>query len=465
MEVLALATGVTLVGSMNDLVTKITANVYTQRYAFFVDQGANILYALIAAVPVLCSIAFERRGSLLERLPEGLLRCPQHRFAFMGFLDGLGTFLSSIGAPGTPGHLQVVLNQTLILFTMITAFACLGTRHDAREVACACLIFGGALVAASGSTMGSGAQAWSVVMFMLSNVPMALSNVYKESGFADKSMRLDVWSMTMTTTFYQILTTFAVLPLQTLPYLSGDPRRGLSLAESWESFVGGQSCFFGDGRPGDGVDCRVAGLWLMLYVVANLGFNFLSLCLNKLGSATGVGATLCSLAYALKLPISNLLFAQRWLMGSQVEQLSPRSLVGLVVVVAGFLGYLYYSGPGKGDAKEKALAAERGLLTLSPPPPPPPDEAPPSPGEGATRYVRLPRDDDDEGSPLRSLMRRVGSTSAIPDDSEPWAFHDRLIGCDSSNSTRLVSSRQLKKGMAQLMCGAAGPPQRDEQPG
>ena len=459
--VLALAAAVCVSGSVNDLLTKITANVFTQKYAFFVDQGCNILYMLFAAIPVVWAIAYERTGSLLNRLPDGLLRCPQHRFAFMGLLDALGTFLSCIGAPGTPGHLQVVLNQTLIMFSMVTAYLWLGTRHDAREVACAALIFGGALVAASGSTAAGdddegGAQVWSVLMFMLSNVPMALSNVYKELGFADKSLRLDVWSMTCITTFYQTVATFLLLPLQTLPYMSGDPSRGLSLVECWESFLGGEACFFG--RLEDDVECEIAGPLLTLYVVANLGFNFLSLCLTKLGSTTGVGSVLCSLAYAVKLPISNLMFAQPSLMGSHVEKLSSRSLVGLVIVVCGFVGYLYYSGPGKGDAEEKLLVAQSPQQNQAE------LELASSEAEAAASYVRMRRDDEaDSGTDGSQLARTLLiSAQAVPDDAEPWAFHDRLVGCDASNSTRLVSSQQLKRGLVELMCGEeAGPHPHD----
>ena len=457
--VLALAGAVCLTGSFNDLMTKVTANVFTQKYAFFVDQAANILYAIFAAVPVTWAIAFERTGSFKNRLPDGLLRCPQHRYAFMGLLDALGTFLSSIGAPGTPGHLQVMLCQTLILFTMATAFLWMGTRHDVREVVCACTIFGGAMVAASGSAAAEGgaeAQLWSVIMFTLSNVPMALSNVYKELAFADKSLRLDVWSMTCVTTFYQTLATFLLLPLQMLPYMSGDPQRGLSLAESWQSFVGGAGCYFGRSSNADDVDCSIAGPLLTIYVLANLGFNFLSFCLMKLGSATGVGSVLCSLAYAVKMPISNLLFAQPFLMGSQAEELSSRSLVGLVIVVGGFLGYLYFSGPGKGDAQEKleqaAAPPEEQTKTLAA-----------ADDESATLYLQFGHDDEGGGPLLARTFAE--SARAVPDDAEQWAFHDRLIGCDSSNSARLVSSRQLKQGMAELMCGAKGPGREEDLPG
>ena len=161
----------------------------------------------------------------------------------------------------------------------------------------------------------------------------------------------------------------------------------------------------------------------------------------KLGSATGVGSVLCSLAYAVKMPISNLLFAQRLLMGSHAEELNSRSVVGLMVVVGGFLGYLYFSGPGKGDAQEKLEATKAA----------PPNEHDTKLAAADDAYVRFGHDDEGAGSLAQTLSE---SAQAIPDDAEQWAFHDRLVGCDSSNSARLVSSRQLKRGIAELMCGA-----------
>lgn len=212
----------------------------------------------------------------------------------------------------------------------------------------------------------------------------------------------------------------------------------------------------------------------------NLGFNFLSLCLTKLGSSTGVGSVLCSLAYAIKLPLSNLLFAQRWIMGAQVEALNSRSLLGLVVVVLGFLGYLYYSGPGKGDGEEQAVEEDeyRRLPAEGPPRPaedhdapaprtPPPaarssvsERSSPTPAAtlysdeeiGAVPYLALRDEDSSPDSPLKLLR----TTTEIPDDDAPWAFHDRLVGCDSSNSARTMSSKKLKQGFAELVCGAEG---------
>ena len=168
-----------------------------------------------------------------------------------------------------------------------------------------------------------------------------------------------------------------------LPYLSGDPQRGLNLAECWGQFVGGCYCFLGydqickksdlslvennsvkgvdnlgnnynssfntasgsspfaevrsglnaatqtphqngitgqkeyptpeetqkiNSIPSDlsFIDCSAAGYMLILYVVVNILFNYLGLVLTKKGSVVGIGSVLCSLACAVKLPLSNL---------------------------------------------------------------------------------------------------------------------------------------------------------------
>jgi len=352
----------------------------------------------------------------------------------MGFLDAMGTFLSSIGAPGTPGHYQVVLNQTLILFTMIVAYVCLGTRYNWKEVASATVIFLGAAVSVSnfmekqenrivdkagaglgdlGSSLGkslgsAGADsdvphgtgvvhdanhseqtqpmafasevpnsdphnsshfektpaevsAIATLIYLLSNVPMAFSNVYKELGFRD--LKLDVWTMTCVVVCYQTIITFFLLIFQQIPYLSGGPK-GINLRTSWTRFVEGTECFLGD-EIGHGVDCSAAGVMLCGYVVANLTFNCLSLQLTKQGASLGVGAVLCSLAYALKLPLSNIVFSQKAIMGADAESFSINSIVGLFIVVGGFLAYLYYSSEPEDEESEFSASPSSSLLTES----------------------------------------------------------------------------------------------------
>jgi len=50
--VLILTAFVCVFGSTNDVMSKIVANMYTSRYAFFVDQGNNVVYALLSAIPM-----------------------------------------------------------------------------------------------------------------------------------------------------------------------------------------------------------------------------------------------------------------------------------------------------------------------------------------------------------------------------------------------------------------------------
>ena len=51
---LVLSIALTLFGSVNDVFSKLVANLYTQRFAFFVDQGNNRTYTLLSLIPVFC---------------------------------------------------------------------------------------------------------------------------------------------------------------------------------------------------------------------------------------------------------------------------------------------------------------------------------------------------------------------------------------------------------------------------
>lgn len=441
-------------GSCNDVLSKVVANVYTQRFAFFVDQGNNLLYVLFAAVPML------RFFYSVGGIPEGLRAIPQSRFVIMGLLDAFGTFLSSIGAPGCPGHLQVVLNQTLIPFTMVCSYLFLSKKTTLKEAGAACIILFGAMICIFGggaaktdasaaadltafapgfgddSAMGSSIAAplrlggssdaaeamasfqnYAILIYLASNVPMAFSNVYKEIGF--QNYDVDVWSMTCIVCVYQTFWTFALLYLQTFPILSGYPDHGLDLSTCWRNFVGGTECFLGSQEVERKyhIDCSHGAILLLIYVGFNLSFNTVSMSLTQYGSKYGIGSVLCSLAYAVKLPLSNILFAQPLIMGSDTEQLSGSSLVGLVAVTAGFLVYLWAAG----EARDDAAAVE-----------------------DIDRYLELPAAAGQEAA------REQGFTS----DTGTWAFHERVVGCDLGSSFRKMPENPLTRTLSEL--GLAG---------
>lgn len=98
----------------------------------------------------------------------------------------------------------------------------------------------------------------------------------------------------------------------------------------------GWYCFLG--RHVEGYWCEDPGpstaTILLLYVLVNFAFNMSLLSMVKHGSALFL-----VIAVAVALPITNLVFTQRWAMGGDVEALSLYNLLGIVFVVGGFLLY------------------------------------------------------------------------------------------------------------------------------
>lgn len=89
---------------------------------------------------------------------------------------------------------------------MVVAFFLLGTRYSVGEVGGALVVIGGACLAVVPSLTGgdsAGAVRWyCVLMFWLSNLPMAGSATYKEVAFRIAS--LDCFYMTTMVSAYQV---------------------------------------------------------------------------------------------------------------------------------------------------------------------------------------------------------------------------------------------------------------------
>ncbi|KAF4649298.1 hypothetical protein FOZ61_005236 [Perkinsus olseni] len=354
-----------IAGSINDVSCKIVQNVYGQDYAFFVDQFCNVGYMVMTAVPAMV-LRSERKN---QKQREDTFP-PQYKFAIMGLLDGLGTLFSSIGGPSTPGQFQTVLNQTLIPVTMICSSLVLGTTYNIKSIGAAFIVFASACIIVIPSLSGASianCSCLSVCLYFLSNIPMALSNVYKESGF--NNYAVGVWTMTAYVAAYQTIISFGLGFLQCVPYLSGQPG-GVPLSPKSVVFNFLNAFSFSIGP---------AGLLLLTYCVVNLVFNVLGVAVTRYGSALQVGAIMCSLAYAVKLPVSSLLYTSSFIMGEEyAESFSPYSLVGVVGVTIGFILYVRYSNLGGTE------------------------------------------DRSDFVTPIQTSYE------------EPWAFHERVVGCVSS---------------------------------
>ncbi|KAJ1394748.1 hypothetical protein B484DRAFT_271753, partial [Ochromonadaceae sp. CCMP2298] len=256
--------------SANTLLYKITLNAYsspTTNYAFFTSQFSILLYAINALIV---------SGVVIWRKPSSwgeLKKIPQSIFINMGLLDAACGTLSAIAGVRCPGELQTILNQMVIPITMVGAAFFLRSRFQSFQIwgcvfiICGALIassdylFGGASddaaddadfhhhephdgspgygvsdygvsdygVSANGSAGGSDAAygtdsgvtaamtSAAVVVYLLSVVPSAFSNIYKESKMKDADM--DEFHTSTVVSFYQLAIGFFFLPLMAIPAL------------------------------------------------------------------------------------------------------------------------------------------------------------------------------------------------------------------------------------------------------
>jgi hypothetical protein len=142
-------------------------------------------------------------------------------------------------------------------------------------------------------------------------------------------------------------------------------------------------------------------LLLVAYSVTNFMYNYNGLLLNKAGSEFKIGAVLCSIAYALKVPLTNALFTQRVFMGDQTEKFTIWNVIGLVTVSIGFVTYIYFTNQ-KPIFKLYEDSVKQPLLL-----------------EGASIQEPFV-------SPV--LITSDLMTHDLELERGPWGFHDRVVG-------------------------------------
>ena len=340
--------GCLIVGPLNFVSYKVMYAAFGESRAFFVSQGVNFLYVVYGGI-ILHLLA--RRGE--NTIP--VQHVPHIKFITMGFLDSVGGFLAAMGANRTSGSMQQLLNQTLIPITMLLSWIFLGKKSGSLQVVGAVLIFLGAWVvlipSAHNSTSYDGFAIMSNILYFMSNLPIALSCIYKEMAF--RNVQVHVMHLTQWVSIYQLLWGFILGALQLIPGVGSS--HGSSLTEISQSFWSGLVCYVQRDEM-----CANRGTFFLLtgYCVINFVFNVLGLYLVKHD-----GAVLSTITNALLLPLSVLTFNLPWL-GPYQEEYNPLTAVGLGIVTIGFLVWRtrLYSPDSAIDADE----GEARRLLLSP---------------------------------------------------------------------------------------------------
>eukprot|EP01032_Pedospumella_encystans_P016517 gene16517-18845_t len=325
------------IASANTLLYKAALNSFsspTTNYGFFANQFSILVYvfqALIFSIFILV----RDPNSVKE-----LFRIPQSVYLKMGFLDSASGTLGAIAGANCPGELQTVLNQLIIPITMVGAYGLLKSRFESFQIWGSAFILLGAIVASSNylfqrststdTPHDSAATAMvsaAVILYIISVIPSALSNIYKDGKMKEQDMN-EVHTSTIVA-FWQLWCSFLFLPLMSLPALGGLTYKemGMQLSDGW-------TCFRGTNPNDPEGDCSNAAYLLMSYIMVNFVYNILMLAITKRGSAV-----LLVISQALSLPVTNIAFTLKIFMGNSAEPLTLVDLLGLVLVCIGFLTY------------------------------------------------------------------------------------------------------------------------------
>jgi len=330
-------------GCVNFTMLKQMYTAYGGKYAFFVNQGVNLLYIVYGG-----AVLYPRMIFTNVVTPE-MKKVPKTRFLIMGILDAFGTFFTAMGAAYTPGSLQPLLNQTLIPWTIFISIFYLKKVYSWGEIMGALLIMGGACASALPAILTKHAtgdvRSYAVVLYALSNVPMAMSSCYKERNF--RAQELDVWYLTQWVSIFQFAVSFLMLPALCLPGF-GSPN-GAPLSQLPGLFYEGFLCFLETSQ-----ECRAKSTMFLLvgYCGVNVMYNTLGLYLTKVASAL-----MNALSYAILLPCTTLLFFTP-LVGMVQEEVSYMdlfTLLGLVLVLCGFLLFQFFGRAVDAELPEEIM--------------------------------------------------------------------------------------------------------------
>ena len=333
-------------GAGNYLLFKLLYEVYGSEYSYFVSQGINFLYLVYGGAVLLPIMMFT------DKITPEMRRFPQRKYILMGLLDSLGTFFAAMGSVGTPGHIQILLNQTLIPFCMLLGRVVLKMKFHPLQILGAALIIGGAGLSTIPGLLNPDPSAhtkwYACLIYFASNIPMACSAIYKEYGF--RNANLNVWWLTQWVSFYQFIIGFLFIPLLMIPGLSGS-NTTVSFVDILEQFWGGVKCTF------TGCKSPYMALLLIGYCGVNVVFNTTGLFLTKRG-----GAVLNSLSFSLLLPINAFIFTIPFL-GKYREPFSWYTVGGLFIVLTGFVLYQRYN-VFKNPSANKSSSYEEPLLAV-----------------------------------------------------------------------------------------------------
>ncbi|EQC39262.1 hypothetical protein SDRG_03467 [Saprolegnia diclina VS20] len=329
----------------------------TYEYNDFLWYFANIICP-ISYIVTSWPVVWYKMWFTDEITPE-MRAFPHYKFIIMGLFDTLYNLLSSFPTPHIGGNLANALNQLNLPFNMVLSFIFLATRYKKMHILGAVLVLYGALVCMipvfqgqAAANMPDPTAGW-ILLYIVSLLPAAGSNVYKEIGLKD--VDLDIWYTNAWVSFYQV--GWGLLTIWTIRFDAFcDP------PVEWQDFphyVGqAHECFLGNPAEFGGktiaCDQGVFGTFL-LYIFFNVVYNQLMLYIFKEGSSV-----LFVVSSAVCLPLTDILYMVPFLAGPQATQsFTIFDGFALFILIIGML--IYHS-----EKEERVDTTDGKLLAKSP---------------------------------------------------------------------------------------------------
>eukprot|EP00029_Vermamoeba_vermiformis_P012180 TRINITY_DN699_c0_g1_i1.p1 TRINITY_DN699_c0_g1~~TRINITY_DN699_c0_g1_i1.p1 ORF type:complete len:395 (+),score=118.67 TRINITY_DN699_c0_g1_i1:38-1222(+) len=348
-----------IIGTTNRVTFKRMLNAFTfspgkTSYTYFISQFTSLIYLPFFWPIVWYLMLFTKRVT-----PE-MRKFPIWKYLVMGGFDAIAGLFMVFGGASTSGPIQMLFMQANIPFTMlfswIVSLSCcvyilkktIYVNYRWSHYTGASLIIAGIVVALISKLLNNNTNntVFGMVIFFLAAVPNSFSGVYKEIAFKGE-VDLDVFYMNAWVALFQFILGIVTAPIISIPGFGGDD--SIPLGKIPEELWFGARCLFGyDSRVGD--ECGEVWIAVLMYVVANIGYNIALLLVIKYGSAA-----LFYVASAVMLPLADICFTFEFIMGKDATPLSLYDIIGLVLILAGLILYRFLPESKPQDKEDTSI--------------------------------------------------------------------------------------------------------------
>eukprot|EP00475_Leptophrys_vorax_P012737 TRINITY_DN1910_c0_g1_i1.p1 TRINITY_DN1910_c0_g1~~TRINITY_DN1910_c0_g1_i1.p1 ORF type:complete len:484 (-),score=115.03 TRINITY_DN1910_c0_g1_i1:76-1527(-) len=274
-------------------------------------------------------------------------RFPQKALFIMAIFDTLSNVIGTWPLPYIPSSITNVLSNCVLPMTMLCSVLLLRTGYKWTHYVGAVMVVAGIMVRLI-PTFSGGAEkeplilpaVW-IPMYLISLIPSALSNVYKEGGL--KGIKSDIWHVNAWIGVWQLILGFITMPTVFIPWPDTDI---IKPSELGSYLSDASTCFFlgKNPRPGSPDECKGIFFLFVLYLAFNVAFNQLMLVVFKKGSSV-----LAVISSTARLPLVDILLLWGFLAGAaKIQSITIYDILALIIIISGIVTYKWHSEQKRG---------------------------------------------------------------------------------------------------------------------